>query len=249
MKCLFCNKKGKNTNEHVWPKWLQNMALSGTNGVYIGTHMDFTGNIIKSKRIQSGESLVLGGICESCNNGWMSDLEQEVKPVFEKILIDNSKILDLSKYELNAIARWTFKTAIVINHASNYRKIVPLDHFTYFFAKKVVPNDVKIDMALLSKETDLSWIQSQYFLLLLKEEDQDIIKLHNTPRYSIVLNIFGIGLRVLWYESAKDKGYYIKSSTEDHTMRILPPDKNIKYKINNKFGSIHDFEFDSLIVE
>lgn len=57
-------------------------------------------------------SLSLKRLCKTCNNGWMSRLENEAKPVVESILDDKIEAIDASAQFI--LARWAVKTAMVI---------------------------------------------------------------------------------------------------------------------------------------
>lgn len=50
-------------------------------------------------------------LCETCNNGWMSDLEKEAQPVIRPLMNDISVPLD--RWQQYLIALWTIKTAMV----------------------------------------------------------------------------------------------------------------------------------------
>ena len=86
--CAFCGElltTKSRTKEHVWPRWLHNrfqLEKQQFQGIHWGTPW---GTSVVSNRIQSFNSLVLGGICAKCNNGWMSELETKVAPLFEKL--------------------------------------------------------------------------------------------------------------------------------------------------------------------
>jgi hypothetical protein len=44
------------------------------------------------------------------------------------------EVVDLNSEERLLLARWTAKTAYVLNYASNYRDVVPPSHFQALFA-------------------------------------------------------------------------------------------------------------------
>lgn len=58
-------------------------------------------------------------LCASCNNGWMSRLENDAKPVLKSILDDKSK--DLYASAQLTIARWAVKTAMVLEAIDSKR--------------------------------------------------------------------------------------------------------------------------------
>lgn len=63
------------------------------------------------------DSFKLNRICEDCNNGWMSDLEQQAKPVIIDLISGKTKLEALDAKEREVLARWAGKTAIIESHA------------------------------------------------------------------------------------------------------------------------------------
>jgi hypothetical protein len=51
-------------------------------------------------------------VCRQCNNGWMSELEQETRPLLEPMLHGETRILDADRQTL--LARWAFKTMTML---------------------------------------------------------------------------------------------------------------------------------------
>jgi len=64
-------------------------------------------------------------LCDFCNNGWMSRLENEAKPALESILDDKLKDIDPSAQSI--LARWAVKTAMVLECIDSNR--------TWFYSK------------------------------------------------------------------------------------------------------------------
>jgi len=57
-------------------------------------------------------------VCQQCNNGWMSDLEnRDAKPAIKDLIVSD-KLVKLSPERLQSIARFAFKTAVVADHYS-----------------------------------------------------------------------------------------------------------------------------------
>jgi len=63
------------------------------------------------------ESFVLRRICENCNNGWMSKLEEVVKPILVPLMRGERQLGSLEESEKWALARWVAKTAIIDSYA------------------------------------------------------------------------------------------------------------------------------------
>lgn len=58
------------------------------------------------------------------------------------------------------ITLWAFKTVLVINAASNYRDIIPDDHFKHFYQYRMPPKDVKVHIGISQNDEGLKWVQS-----------------------------------------------------------------------------------------
>ena len=89
--CIFCGNYREKSKEHILPKWLQVELMGSTKGPFAGTHIIFPWPTPVDERKHSGESLVFGNVCKSCNNGWMNDFEVEAKPLLLDVINNNSK--------------------------------------------------------------------------------------------------------------------------------------------------------------
>jgi hypothetical protein len=72
------------------------------------------------ERIRKGialNSFTLRRICEPCNNGWMSRLEERAKPLMEPLMEGTTKLESLNEEQRQLLARWAAKTAIIETHA------------------------------------------------------------------------------------------------------------------------------------
>lgn len=63
------------------------------------------------------DSFKLKKICECCNNGWMSKLEESAKPLVLAVIRGVRELGSLSEEERRNLARWAGKTAIVESHS------------------------------------------------------------------------------------------------------------------------------------
>jgi hypothetical protein len=66
-------------------------------------------------------------VCQSCNNGWMSKLEEAAQPVLTPA-IQRSRCL-LTADEQAVAAAWAFKTCLVFQASQAERPIAPPTHF------------------------------------------------------------------------------------------------------------------------
>ncbi len=164
--CIFCSSTlEKASDEHVLPQWLLGyLAIRGED--ISPTHYSLEGGVgAVSTRRHKVENLVEGRICSKCNNGWMSSLEDEVKPLLVPLMEAEKKVVELDPDERLRVARWAFKTAIVLNSASNFHKNVPLEHFSYFYANQdSLPPSVVVAGQQHHGENKFYWLQQPFIL-------------------------------------------------------------------------------------
>jgi hypothetical protein len=79
---------------------------------------------IEFKRPPPLERLVNANVCRACNGGWMEQLETAVDPLIQR-LMDKDDIKNLSPEEIEILARWAGKTAVVLSHITTEKDPVP----------------------------------------------------------------------------------------------------------------------------
>jgi hypothetical protein len=115
MVCFFCGSKAPKTREHALPRWL-GLPLGGDVGIDTFLHGDPAnlqrGPTVRRRRVDH----VLRRVCGSCNNGWMSTLEQSVEALLTQLVAGSSvRLWTARQVEL---ARWTVKTAATLSATS-----------------------------------------------------------------------------------------------------------------------------------
>jgi hypothetical protein len=104
--CMFCKGQAL-TNEDAWPIWL----MKAMPGAGPGTNYAARGEAdLEPWRSQKPQQKVKY-VCGKCNNGWMSQLENRVKPIVENIFNLNS--VDLDSVSQMILAVWSVKSAMV----------------------------------------------------------------------------------------------------------------------------------------
>jgi hypothetical protein len=106
--CMFCQEKAS-SREDIWPQWLtKRFPLSDASFMEAERGGENLG-IWKNK---TPKLLLARCVCGNCNNGWMSTLENEMKPIVETILDEQLRALDVSSQAV--IAVWAMKTAMAL---------------------------------------------------------------------------------------------------------------------------------------
>jgi len=109
--CVFCGACGvKISNEHAWPNWIRDLFPAGPTTI-IGTRPGRK-NIVYSPR-EGDMGVTVNAVCKAtCNEGWMSVIEETVKP-FLAPMIRDGVATTLTPIQQATLTRWAVKTAMV----------------------------------------------------------------------------------------------------------------------------------------
>lgn len=238
VKCIFCDLKSTKSKEHVWPKWVQKHFKMEEN-VYRLQHKSIVG-IPKSTRELKSLAMVLGKTCEKCNNGWMSKLEVDVKPILLKFLkVGLLESVFMSENEKQILSKWIFKTAIVYNRSSNYTNIVPSSHFRHLYNYSSIPNNVFVDVALTKTSKLFSAIQSQSMIGTLNGMDSTEVLPYLNKFYNIIIQISHCLFRIAYIPLQNHE--IVNNNTANSVYRINQ-EGNSSFQFKSSFNDIIDFE-------
>jgi hypothetical protein len=106
--CLFCGSTSRPSGEHVIPKWV---------GMDLGIKAVSEERIGSTRRLDA-LSIVLPQVCVRCNTGWMSGLEQRVRPVLSPMLLGPVSPLPviLNPARQGLLATWAVKTSLLLTY-------------------------------------------------------------------------------------------------------------------------------------
>jgi hypothetical protein len=217
--CDFCGHRGPRAKEHIWSAWLLREFGLETSTMD-NTHIALAGGAV-SKRVQSASSMRYGRVCSTCNNGWMSELESDVKPILMELISSIDSKDKLVEDEANVLALWAFKTAIVRNAGTNYRSIVPKEHYRYLYEVRKIPPGVYIDLGLCPSHSSLSALQSQTLLGFLLPEDASATTKLQQHLYNITLAVGPLLLRTIHFPH-QSYAVLASPSFESGTQRLYP---------------------------
>jgi hypothetical protein len=107
--CAFCRDRAT-TGEHAWPDWY--CKLIGQEHKYL-IKRNIKG--VPRQFVNVGVHLKLYTLCDDCNNGWGSRLEEKMKPVLGKMYKGEPK--KLTSTDIATIASWCLLKAFVCDYA------------------------------------------------------------------------------------------------------------------------------------
>ena len=109
--CIFCGGP-RLSREHVWPQWLDQYVPKNMTEYFAGettAHPTFEEN----KRKKWGgdpRSRSLKIVCEKCNSGWMSKLQEQAKSILLPLILGQPAVLNQNAQE--CLAAWIAMTVV-----------------------------------------------------------------------------------------------------------------------------------------
>jgi hypothetical protein len=132
--CIFCGTR-KVSREHVWSQWISRLIIGDGLPGYSWTI---------ERQAPDGSSVVVGQgdgnfisvkarcVCQRCNNGWMSDLEEHCKPLLGPMILGDG--IHLSRADRSDIAAWCALKAMVYEYALwTTDRIIPADAHQWLY--------------------------------------------------------------------------------------------------------------------
>lgn len=120
-KCIFCGKPGDISKEHVFGLWLREFFPRDKHTTHKSVYtawLDESGSHTpaeKRDRLQGHVgSKSLKVVCRQCNGGWLSQLEESVRPTLVPLITGERR--NLTEIEQVLLATWATKIAMVAEH-------------------------------------------------------------------------------------------------------------------------------------
>ena len=149
--CLFCSNSA-NSVEDAWPLWITNQFRGRQPSA---VQAERAGIRLTSWNTHQPK-LTIRCVCEECNNGWMSRLENRVQPLLQPLLTGQRSAMDMDGQA--TIATWAVKTAMVLEgmDPAEKRGYSQLQR-ERFRLRAAIPERTSV---WLAASTDLEWFMS-----------------------------------------------------------------------------------------
>ncbi len=104
--CVFCGGTPL-TNEHLFPQWVANTVLKDPRGYPLDSRKRVRMVDGTERRWESTTPLAFTArtVCKTCNNTWMSEIENQAKPYLEPMITASSPVV-LDEPAQGAVATW-----------------------------------------------------------------------------------------------------------------------------------------------
>lgn len=125
--CVFCGcSDQKMSKEHLWPEWVRNLLPTSL----AEQRVDYTmadSHLGEIRKIRLGLfDLTVKDVCQSCNTGWMHEIEEAMKRVTERLLLGGRR--DLHSGGQATIAAWAALKMLVMSRVMPRRIVLAEDY-------------------------------------------------------------------------------------------------------------------------
>ena len=142
--CIFCGGRPL-TREHIWADWFR-AYLPRTLPFYhsgrIVLNEDNTQTRGSKKMSGDPKSRKLRIVCNKCNNGWMSDLQNATKPILTPLL--HHQQITLSEQRQRQLATWVAMTVICAEYLQPASVSIPVTARRWLFTNRTAPDNMRI---------------------------------------------------------------------------------------------------------
>jgi hypothetical protein len=183
--CLFCERRA-NSDEDIWPKWL--LKAVGPRRLYA-----FRGGTAPRERKVGSLKFKARLVCRTCNNGWMSRLENNVRPVLTPMLQGGSALL--RRRERHRLALWGVKMSMLVEHTLGGGPTYWTERERRAFAAPPHPYPP-------STETFIGSYEGDQWRAMLQGKSADIFTLTTKERVAPMIGTIVLCNRVLLYVTA-----------------------------------------------
>jgi len=226
-KCIFCEANNANSREHFYSEWMHDLLPLGPQGSYTGEIIDEhpkTRQVSRhEKRIKPGELYTkkMKVVCGTCNNEWMSGVEEAVKPLLVPIIMGEA--ITLNAGQLKLVAQWASLKTIVCEHDNRGTEITPQADRTAFMAEGVIPHYFNIYLLSHNCPSRIGYVRTSQTVSLTPGEPVPPLegRNKNTQQISVIL-----GSAMLHINAARVDGFKIEDNLNMPAVvarRIWPP--------------------------
>jgi hypothetical protein len=149
MNCIFCQRKGKASREHLWPRWAQGTLDQEAHNKLVRHSIEphDQPHTVWDARIFSA---TIKEVCRSCNNGWMSQIEAEAKLFAEPLIRGEEGILIRPDEAQWAIARWAYLKVLLFERIDKRQRLLPFGCYQEMYEASLLDKPaLPIDMTVL----------------------------------------------------------------------------------------------------
>lgn len=135
--CVFCRCE-QVSDEHVFGRWLSRLLADGAPFTLTKTPGRSAAGL-KTINVKNRAT------CTACNGGWMSRSETKATTLLPPMI--RGEPIQWDSAQQARVARWAFKTALMLDRSSLASQVAPRRHFRFLFDEQSPPESVTIYLA------------------------------------------------------------------------------------------------------
>jgi hypothetical protein len=144
-RCPFCDRPAKLTKEHIWSKWTRRL-LKYNQPKHQHARVEWSAESarVTYARTYGGDARNRSpkAACQDCNNGWMSELDDEAKPFLIPLIKGKAALLDVEAQQM--VAAWIAMKTMAAEYFEPERIAVPLSERQYMRRHARTPDNWRI---------------------------------------------------------------------------------------------------------
>jgi hypothetical protein len=136
--CIFCGGPGL-TGEHIWADWLRNYIprqMESYTKSSTSFHPTYTKRKVK-KEPGDPHSRKVKIVCTTCNSGWMSKIQEQVKPILIPLI--NGEPTTLDRTAQSAVSAWVCMAMMAANLVEPDKSVILATEHQWPYSKRTVP--------------------------------------------------------------------------------------------------------------
>ena len=171
--CIFCENEGNLSKEHLWPDWLSKMYIrKGDEKHNFGSQTYLDKKMINDGVYQRPGhlfSLKNRVVCQTCNNGWMSEVENETKPILIRMI--NGEKHKITCDELNQLSFWIAMKVVTAEFAQKNETldVTPLNERRAMMEERKIPTFFNLFLGVHSTGHNSAWYRHSWTMSLSKK--------------------------------------------------------------------------------
>lgn len=224
-KCIFCKDSGM-SKEHFWPEWISSYIQNNRTGNHISEIHSSEGkkDRVLDRQIKRPGNVItkkLRVVCKSCNNGWMSQLEERVKPILVAIL--ENKSITIKKDDLLFLSKWVAMKVIVAEQSEDGTQVTPDSDRDEFFQSGKIPDYFRVYIGLQETEHTSGYLRHSLTFSITKDGPTPSLDglQRNTQTVSFI-----IGPLFIFVVAARVDNFELVQAFNLETMQCIWPKEN-----------------------
>lgn len=118
--CIYCGRNGSLSREHVFPDWMNDVLATKTDVSFDMIEQNLVKDGVHRETRKSRGHVRQKIVCESCNNGWLSRIDNDSKKIVSALIKDE-------KNQIIGLSEATLVTSLSAKMAINSDFMVPND--------------------------------------------------------------------------------------------------------------------------